>query len=91
MQIQNLIWGIVGMISIGSFIYLIVKPGNLAWRHPDKLKEKAIERSTRFYSSDAFVWMVRITTISYGLTLLVLILLSLLGFVSFLQVDFTGH
>jgi hypothetical protein len=82
MQIQDLIGVIFFVIFVIFLIYLLIYWANLAWRQPAKLKEKAVERSTRFFGSNYYVWLVRIMTLIYGLTLLILFLslvFSLLG------------
>jgi hypothetical protein len=74
-----LILGIVFSIAVLTFlIYELIHWGSLAWRYPAKLKEKAIEMSVRVYGSDAYVWIIRIFTLIYGLVLLLLVLILVL-------------
>ena len=57
------------------FVYGIIYWGNLAWRHPDKLKEKAVQ----MYTSNTYVWTMRILTLLMGLAILTVIVILLIA------------
>lgn len=63
-----------------GFIWGLVYWGNLAWRHPTKLKEVMINQIERWFNW--YLWMYRIMTLIFGLLLLfflLIVILSLLG------------
>ena len=75
----------------------VIYHGNLAWRYPSKLKDKYVSQVERWpkwipfrnyylrlYSSNVFVWEMRLVTLLGFLIpsgLLVLTILGLLGFI----------
>ena len=80
-------WTLFGfVVLLILFFYLMIYGINLAWRNPEKLKKKAIENSTKFYGSDAFIWMARFMTVIYGLMVLILIFLFILVIIGFLRI-----
>jgi hypothetical protein len=88
---------IIVIIAILTWFVTIIYHGDLAWRHPSKLKDKYVAQTQRWpkwipfrnyfishYGSNEFVWSVRIFTIIsllIPLTLLVITVLGLLGLV----------
>jgi len=80
------------MVWFTLWFAIIIHLGNLAWRYPTKLKDKYVVQTERWpkwvpfrnyylrrYSSNAFVWEVRIITLLGGLIPLGLLVITILG------------
>lgn len=88
MRGQEWIWGIIALDCFLLMTYGTAYLGNLAWRHPDKLTQTAINRSVRYYGSNAFVWSVRFLTVVWALGLLMLLLISVVGVWGLFEIHF---
>jgi hypothetical protein len=92
------LFGILALIVLVIlYIYLLSYQGNLAWRHPDKLKSKYVADAERwpkwfplrnyylsYYNTNIFVWVMRIVVIFEALILLGLLTIVTLGWLGWL-------
>jgi hypothetical protein len=95
---NNLVKVIVLVLGLIFLIGAILFMGNLAWRHPDRLKERYLVDIARYPKwfpfekielsperSNRYMWSIRIATLLGTLLILGLGLLTVLGFLGVIK------